>query len=233
MKKLLLISIVLLITHNIFSQDISQNQNTINVNGIARKTVLPSSYKIKFLLQEEEKLDGYKPIGKTSIDSIRTLFFENIKAYGFKETDITLVKKGSVASNRSGGAYLNNLIYESQNIKLDIAQKLVDNLRLTGLKGVVAKSIYPAISKTVQDSLYGAALQDAANNAFTLAKLANKSVGEIYNIRGNYYFDGDQVNFQYEDNNYYNLTKFEINIVDKRLATSSLQITYELKKQIK
>ena len=228
MKKLLIISAFILFSIYAFAQDVPRN--TISVVGSSQITMYPVAYKIRFLLQEENKLPYGKPINKTSIDSLRSLFFENLKAYGYNESDLTLIKQSSTPYNDGSNTPLNNSIYELKNVKPDVAQKLVGNLRFNGLKGAVARAQYLLISKPVQDSLYAGAIKDAHSLAANLAKQVNKSVGEAYNITTGYN-NGTQrdFNIEYDTTDLYNMSRFEISLVDSKVYPLTVNVTYELK----
>ena len=120
-----------------------------------------------------------------------------------------------------------NIVYELKDVKIELAQKLVDGLRVGGVKGVLAKPQYATTSKPVQDSLFAAAMTDARNNATGVAKLTGKSIGEVYNVNTGYstvpYAEYDNVDF-------YNLSKFEINLGDNKIINVSVNVTFELKK---
>lgn len=227
MKKLHLTILLAVFTGVAFCQD-AQRSN-ISVMGYAQKTVYPKMYRVRFLLQEEIKSQSSKGAVKTSLDSIKQQFFENMKAYGISEKDLAVIKKSSQAGYGGTGAQtLYNIVYELKNQKFADAEKFVDNLRFIGLKGVVATPVYPIIAKPVQDSLYTAAIDDARANATSMSKQVNKTIGEVISINGGYNTLRD-FNIDYPNNDLYNLTRFDIGTTDIKFLQISVTISYELK----
>jgi uncharacterized protein YggE len=223
-----LIAALLLLPYFANAQDAPKS--TIAVTGLAQKTFYPKACKITFFLQEEVKGENSNGTIKTSLDSIRQNFFENVKAYGLKESDFLLLKKSSMPTGYGRStANLYNIAYQLKDQKFNVAQKIVDDLRVPGLKGIVAKPQYSLIPKIVLDSLYSAALQDAHSNAVSLAKEVNKTIGEAINVSTGYNPLRD-LNAEYEQIDTYSLSKFEISLVDSKTLPVQVTITYELKK---
>ncbi|WP_162847085.1 SIMPL domain-containing protein [Mucilaginibacter gracilis] len=229
MKNLSLTITLLALSYFTFAQEAPKT--TISVIGLSQKTFYPNAYKVTFLLQEEIRSESAKTMDKTWLDTIRHTFFENVKAYGLKESDFLTIRKSSTPSNGYGGrnaSPLYNIVYQLRNIKSDLAQKLVDDLRTPGLKGIVAKPQYGTILKPVVDSLYSAALADAHINAFSMAKQLNKTVGQPLNV-GTGYNTLHDFNTEFDANDYYSLSKFEITLIDSKPFPVTVTITYELK----
>jgi len=225
--KTYLIVALLLCPYFAFTQEYPKS--TIVVTGYSQKTFYPKNFKISFFLQEDVKGENSKGVIKTLLDSIKQDFFENVKAYGLKESDFIVLKKSSSPTGYGRtSTSLYNIAYQLKNQRFDIAQKLVDDLRINGLKGIVAKPQYVTIQKTVVDSLYAAAIQDAHSTAISLASQVNKTIGEAVNMNNGYNAIRD-FNTDYEQIDAYNLAKFEISMVDSKPFQVQVTITYELK----
>lgn len=229
MKTLLFSALGFLFTFGAFAQ--YQPKSTIATTGSAQKVFTPVLFRIRFLIQEEVTSENGKPVHKTSIDSLKQLLFSNLKAYGITASDLKLFKETSAPYNNYSGHPAVNLyavIYDLNPVPINTAQKIVDDLRFSGLKGAVAKAQYPMVSPVVQDSLYKAALASAYKNAVYLAKQSGKTVGDVYNINSNNY-PGD-LNIAYDPEDVYSLSKFEIGMANSRPFIINVSITYLLNK---
>lgn len=229
MKKTLIAFIMALFTITAFAQD--TQRNTVSVVGNAQLTLYPVSFKLRLFIQEEMLTMQYgKPGTKTKLDSIRAVLFDNLKAYGYNESDLKLIKRSSTAYGGSPAMTLDNEVYEIKNVKAVMAEKLVTDLRFIGLKGVIARPQYPIISRAMQDSVYAAAIKDGHNMAINMAKEVEKTVGDTYNIgtyNSNIFRD---ISADYDNNDAYNLARFEMSLTDSRVIPVMVNLTYELKK---
>jgi len=230
MKKLLSAIIIALLSVAAFAQD--AQRTSVTVNGSAQLTLYPTSYKVRFFLQEEATATTYnKPVTKTSLDSIRTVLFNDIMAYGYTESDLRLLKRSSTPyNNGANSTALYNEVYELKNIKTTTAEKLVINLRFNGLKGVIARPQYTIVGKATQDSLYATAIKDAHNAALNLAKEVGKTIGEVYNVNNYNNAVFRDLSNEYDNTDMYNLSRFEMNLAESRVIPITVSLTYELKK---
>jgi uncharacterized protein YggE len=230
MKKLLSGCIAVLFSVTAFAQDAPKT--TISVTGNAQITLYPVSYKVRFFLQEDAVSTVYnKPVTKTSLDSIRTVFFSNLKAYGYPEADLKLIKKSSTPYNNGANTTaLYNEIYELKKIKADAAEKLVTDFRFNGLKGIVARAQYALINRAAQDSIYAAAIKDGHSSAVNLAKEVGKTVGEVFTIGTYNNAVFRDINNDYDASDIYSLSRFEMSLADSRIIPVTINISYELKK---
>jgi hypothetical protein len=230
MKKLLPGLIAVLFSLTVFAQDAPKT--TIAVTGSAQITLYPAWYKVRFFLQEDAVSTVYnKPVTKTPLDSIRIVFFNNLKAYGYNEADLKLVKKSSMPYNNGvNTTALYNETYELKKIKADAAEKLVTDFRFNGLKGIVARAQYAFINRATQDSVYAAAIKDAHNSAVNLAREVSKSVGEVFTIGIYNTAVFRDINNDFDATDMYSLSRFEMNLADSRIIPVTINLTYELKK---
>jgi hypothetical protein len=230
MKKLLSGFIAVLFSVTAFAQDVPKT--TVAVTGNAQITLYPASYKLRFFLQEDAVSTVYnKSVTKTPLDSIRAIFFSNLKAYGYTENELKLIKKSSTPYNNGANtAALYNEIYELKKIKADAAEKLVADFRFNGLKGIVARAQYALINRATQDSIYAAAIKDAHSSAVNLAKEVGKTVGEVFTIGTYNNAVFRDINNDYDASDVYSLSRFEMNIADSRIIPVTINLSYELKK---
>lgn len=204
---------------------------TIDVQGTSKMIIMPDGYKAQFLIQEEEqRAQGYQVIGKLLIDSIKLNLFKNLRKYSIEEKEVKII----ATSSRELGQYPNvliNVAYECLLKNKEQGEKLVNELRFPGLKGVVVKAMYTKAAEKMQDSLYDGAVKDAQRIAAALAKKSNKTIGEVRNIEirdgiiTGIRRDGDIYSDMY---NSYATAKFEMDYKDK-YATCIVRVIYEMK----
>lgn len=211
------------------AQTTDKTANTITVMAYARLPLTAGTYKAYIFIQEEENKVGYTTIGKTTIDSIRKLLFINLKAFGITEKDLVLSGTSSRELSQFPGYLINN-VYECKLLKKEAAIKLVNELRFTGLKGVVVKhDVTPAAKTLLAEAVYNEAIADAKKAAGLLAAKANKTAGEIKNIDVNAN-SVNTIDTEYESDNYntYSYGRFEMDYREK-FAYCHLRVTFELK----
>jgi uncharacterized protein YggE len=228
MKQLLTFSIIILFVSKSFAQTNDRLTNTVDVQGNSRILANPPNYSAFILIEEEEQKVGYTTIGKLSIDSIKTNLFSNLKKFGIDEKELKLLG----ISSKTIGQYPNSLSNIAYEIKLkdrDAASKMVNEMRFTGLKGIVIKRDFTQTQKNIlSDSLYDIAINDAKKIATELAKKANKVIGEIKIIEVRLNSIGNS-NLYFEDNfNTYGYNKFEMDNRDK-FANCSIRVVFEMK----
>jgi len=227
MKKTSFLLGLLLSFSGVFAQETHRN-TTISVVGTAQKVITPKFCKVTFLLQEEMKSEDQRGTSKISIDTIKQLFFDNVKAYGLKESDFIVIKKSSQPyGGRTSSSNLYNIIYQLKNVKFVLADKLVSDLRFTGLRGIIAKPQYTDITRPELDSLNAAAIDDAHSIAVKMATKVNKSIGEVTNL--SFYDSVRNFGIEYDPEDLYSLSKFEIALIDSKNYPVTATITYELK----
>ena len=231
MKYLLTIFITLFFITASIAQPFEKSINTIDVQGYSKILANPDNYIAQFLIQEEEQKVGYATIGKLSIDSVKINLFSNLKKFGIEEKDLKMLG----VSSRELGQYPNFLTNISYEVKLknkDVAIKLVNEMRFTGLKGIVIKRVFTKARKdALADSLYNDAINDAKRIATELAKNSNKTLGEIKSIelRSNSVTSfGIDMETNIENYNTYGYTRFEMDYRDK-YATSYVRVIFEMK----
>jgi uncharacterized protein YggE len=206
-------------------------ENTIDVQGYAKLLANPDNYIAQFFIQEEEQKMGYTTIGKLPIDSIKIILFSNLKKAGIEEKDVKMMG----TSSREIGQYPNFLMNVSYEVKLknkEIANKLVNEMRFTGLKGLVIKRIFTKTQKdALADSLYEEAIKNAKKIATELAKKANKTIGEIKSVelRSNSVTTFG-MDMETNSDNYatYSYSRFEMDYRDK-YATCFVRVIFEMK----
>ena len=112
-----------------------------------------------------------------------------------------------------------------------MAGRLVNELRFTGLKGVVIKRVFTKAQKdSLADRLYDDAINDAKRIAIGLAKKANKTLGEIKTIelRNNSVNNVGTDTDGYSDNySAYGYNRFEMDYRN-RYATCYVRVIFEL-----
>lgn len=231
MKEFIFTLLFILLLATVTAQPGDSPLSTIDVQGTSKVLLVPDMYKVTFLIQEEEqRAQGYQVIGKLSIDSIKFNFFKQVKRYNIDEKEVKLI----ATSSREISQYPNvliNMLYECFLKNKEQGEKLVSELRLPGLKGVIVKAIYTNAAEKIQDSLYDGAVKDARRIATALAKKSNKAIGEVKNIEVR---DGTVTSIRREADVYndiyntYAYGKFEMDYRDK-YATCMVRVVYEMK----
>jgi len=225
MKQLYLLLNFFLIAQSLFSQETEIPTGKIEIQGIGKIVADPDVFRITFVLQEEEKRLGYQPVGKTEIDSLRLTFLKHLKTFGIEEKDVKLIKKTSREMSQYVGV-LHILVFETIISDIKKGQKLVESLRVQGLKGVIVKGQYQSGLKLFQDSLNVLALEDAKRNAVFLAKRTGKKIGEMNSVRVIY---NDALTLQREMDDLsdsYNLGRFEIAFNEKKKMNCLVQVSF-------
>jgi len=229
MKNISLILFLLLAVVKLsFGQEVHRPLNKIEVTGYAKVAVSPDFYNLIFTLQEAEKKSNSAVYGKTSIDSITTELFNKLKLYQIDKRNLQLIKRTSSDSYQLPWP-LYCYIYELKQVEKNIALKLVNEVRIQGLKGIVVKGVFDKPLNQLKDTLFSMALKDANEKAIALAARTNKKIGELIDFSISQY---DDVYFGNPDfNNYetYSLNKFEINLKENKFAKCSIRVAYELK----
>lgn len=204
--------------------------NTIDVQGYSKLPADPPTYIAQFSIQEEEQKVGFATIGKTPLDSIRLNLFTNLKKFGIEEKELAVLG----ISSRELSQYPNFLLNTTYEVKLknkELAGRLVNELRFTGLKGVVIKRVFTKAQKdSLADRLYDDAINDAKRIATGLAKKANKTLGEIKTIelRNNSVNNVGTDTDGYSDNySAYGYNRFEMDYRN-RYATCYVRVIFEL-----
>jgi hypothetical protein len=193
-------------------------------------TIIPDSYKVQIMIQEEEQKINYQTIGKLPIDSVKNNLFRSLKKYDINEKDLRQLG----FSSRDLGQYpnyLSNITYELPLKNKQQGIQLINELRFPGIKGIVVKGQYSNAAQQITDSLYELALKDAFKNAQLLARKVNKTVGEVKNIQlqeRTIPSVGRDLESFGDVYNAYNLARFEIDLRDK-IATCTVRVSYELK----
>lgn len=229
MKKVSVFLVLVICTSAIKSQTV-ERFGLIDVPGYAKVMVVPDAYKAQILIQEEEQKIGYQTIGKLSIDSIKINLFNSLKKFNIEEKELKLIGTSSQALGQYPN-FLINIAYELQLKQKEQAQRLVNELRLPGLKGIVIKAQYTKASQRTQELLYDSALSDAHSTAILLAKKSDKTVGAVKNIL----IQDRQIPSMARDSdsyvevyNAYSISRFEMDLRDK-FATCNVRVSYELK----
>ena len=227
-KEIIAIIFILLVSLQVLNAQ-SSNQSTLSVTGYARAYVYPDSYRLTFLLQEEERKSGYTAIGKTSIDTIQMSFFQQLTKYKIETSLAKLLKK----SSRDLSQYPNVLhwcVYEIIVTDKKKAMQLVDEFRIPGLDGIIAKGLYIKSFRDVEDSLQTAAMAQAKNKAEVLAQKLNVQLGNISCISDDTSNLADKNTETYEQLESYSLARFEMSYNERKSANTSIRLEYELKK---
>jgi hypothetical protein len=192
--------------------------------------IIPDSYKVQIMIQEEEQKINYQTIGKLPIDSVKNNLFRSLKKYDINEKDLRQLG----FSSRDLGQYpnyLSNITYELPLKNKQQGIQLINELRFPGIKGIVVKGQYSNAAQQITDSLYELALKDAFKNAQLLARKVNKTIGEVKNIQlqeRTIPSVGRDLESFGDVYNAYNLARFEIDLRDK-IATCTVRVSYELK----
>lgn len=203
--------------------------NTIDVQGYAKLPANPENYIAQIFIQEEEQKIGYATVGKLPIDSVKINLLASLKKMGIEEKEIRIMG----TSSREIGQYPNYLMNATYEVKLknkEAATKMVNELRFTGLKGVVIKRVFTKIQRdALADSLYDAAIEDAKKIAAMQARKNNKALGEIKSIelRSN---SAATFGTEMETDNYnsYNYNRYEMDYREK-YATCYVRVIFEMK----
>ncbi len=230
MKPLLTLLFTFLLVTASFAQTPEKSANTIDVQGYSKLIANPENYFAQILIQEEEQKVGYTTIGKMSIDTVKMNLFANLKKFGIEERDVKLM----AVSSKELPMYPSSLTNISYEIKLknkEVASKMVNEMRFTGLKGVLIKRVFTKAQRDVlADSLYNEAIKDAKRIATDLAKKTNHTVGEVKSIelRNNSVTSfGTDMDTNTEYYNLYGGNKFEMDYRDK-YATCYVRIIFEM-----
>ena len=228
MKFLLTIFCVIIFLSAPFAQIHDKSSNTIDVSGNSKILVIPSTISAYILIEEEEQKVGYTTIGKLSIDSIKINLLTNLKKFGVGEKELKLLGTSSKPLGQYPN-YLTNIAYEIKLKDKETGSKLVNEMRFTGLKGIVIKREFTQDQKnSLSDSLYNSAINDAKRIATELAKKENKSIGEMKTIEVRMNSINNS-NFYNDDNfNTYGYNKFEMDYRDK-YATCIIRVVFEMK----
>jgi uncharacterized protein YggE len=228
MKYLLTISCVILFVTTSAAQINDKLSNTIDVQGNSRILANPSIYSAYILIEEEEQKVGYTTIGKLLIDSIKINLITNLKKFGIDVKDLKLIGTSSKAIGQYPN-YLTNIAYELKLKDKEVGSKLLNEMRFTGLKGIVIKREFTQAQKnTLSDSLYNSAINDAKRIATEFAKKENRSIGEMKTIELRLNTLNNS-NFYSDDNfNTYAFNKFEMDYRDK-YANCVVRIVFEMK----
>lgn len=228
MKYLLTFSFVILFATSTLAQTNDKLLNTIDVQGYSKILANPTLFSAYILIEEEEQKVGYTTIGKLSIDSIKINLLTALKKFGFDNKELKALGTSSKAIGQYPN-YLTNITYEIKFKDLESGSKLVNEMRFTGLKGIVIKREFtPSQKNTLSDSLYNSAINDAKRVATELAKKENKIIGEIKTIEVRVNSINNS-NFYNEENfNTYGYNKFEMDYRDK-FANCVVRVIFEMK----
>lgn len=228
MKQIFSISCAIFFVTATLAQTNEKPLNTIDVQGNSKILANPSIFFAHILIEEEEQKVGYTTIGKLSIDSIKTNLIANLKKFGIDNKELKLMGTSSKAIGQYPN-FLTNIAYELKLKDKETGSKLVNEMRFTGLKGIVIKREFTQAQKnTLSDSLYNSAINDAKRIATELAKKENKSIGEMKTIEVRLNSINNS-NFYNDDNfNIYGYNKFEMDYRDK-YANCVVRIVFEMK----
>lgn len=231
MKHLFIISCLTFHFFTAHAQLLEKSINTIDIEGTSKMLANPPTYIANFLIQEEEKKVGYTTIGKISIDSIKINFSTTLKKFGLEEKDLKTLGTTSKDIGQFP-SYLTSIAYELKLRDKEIANKLINEMRFTGLKGIVIRRVFTQSQKTnLLDSLNNAAINEAKRRANEFAKKENKIIGEIKSIEFKFNsIDSFGMDTESSNNNFntYEYNKFEMDNRDK-YARSIVRIVFELK----
>jgi hypothetical protein len=184
MTKIFVLSLFVILTNTSIGQNPRESLNFIEVEGYSKLAVVPDLYNVIITIQEPEQRIGYTIIGKTPIDSIKFFMAEALKKYGISLKDLKII--GITSRDTYTGQLpfsLTSIVYSCKLKNKEEAQKMVNELKFNGLKGIVV-NWSTSEEKTVafKDSVYHLALIDAREAATKLAATFKKTIGEIRTI---------------------------------------------------
>lgn len=198
MKKLFVILLLVASTMSALAQSIERTNGIIEVNGEAKLTVQPDIFFAVITIQETEQKVGYTTIGKTPIDSIKLVLTEALKKYNLSiSKHLTLLGTNSREVN-NGQLPINlvTLTYSAR-VSKELARKMVDEMRFSGLKGVMVNwNMSEEKRAKVREQLYELALADAKKSAEFIATKTNRTIADPKSVNV-YQMDMTKVDKEY------------------------------------
>lgn len=119
MKKFLYTFFCILLINPLFAQD-KEEGGMLQVQGFSSQIIYPESYRIAFLLQEEQQRGTYEVVGKTNIDSIDQAFRSKLKTFNVDMKNLTLKKRSSLGSGQHSTPLFNEM-FELRNVTQETA----------------------------------------------------------------------------------------------------------------
>ncbi len=222
--------ICLLLTTNLFSQVVDDNQRKIKVTGRAQIEIDPTSYAIDIQVKEipSQSMNYNVPLTVlVSIDSMEVLLKNSVSKAGYDSKKLKQIFMNSSSqgygSNQSLLLIYNTYEYDLKN--LNDVNTFIRKVRFDGMTGMRVRKIFDVNKTEIEAQLLKDALIDARTKAEKLLISTGKSLGEVISIDISSY----QPIFNDENyNNWYgNSTQMDA-LRTKTIATT-ISVSYEIK----